>query len=34
MNGVPILVVHAAATWFMVGLIWFVQVVHYELPPK
>lgn len=21
--------IHAAATWFMVGLIWFVQVVHY-----
>lgn len=26
-----ILLVHAAATWFMVGLIWFVQVVHYPL---
>lgn len=24
-------VIHAAATWFMVGLIWFVQVVHYPL---
>lgn len=24
-------VVHAGATWFMVGLIWFVQVVHYPL---
>ncbi|MEO1278738.1 MAG: hypothetical protein AAFV77_07280 [Planctomycetota bacterium] len=23
--------IHAAATWFMVGLIWFVQVVHYPL---
>ena len=23
--------VHAAATWFMVGLIWFVQIVHYPL---
>jgi hypothetical protein len=23
--------VHAAATWSMVGLIWFVQVVHYPL---
>lgn len=23
--------VHAAATWAMVGLIWFVQVVHYPL---
>ncbi|MHC5115126.1 MAG: hypothetical protein ACYTGP_11950 [Planctomycetota bacterium] len=29
---VPILlIVHAAATWFMTGLIWFVQVVHYPL---
>lgn len=26
-----ILPAHAAATWFMVGLIWFVQVVHYPL---
>lgn len=26
-----ILLVHAAATWFMVGLIWIVQVVHYPL---
>lgn len=25
------LLIHAAATWFMVGLIWFVQVVHYPL---
>lgn len=23
--------IHAGATWFMVGLIWFVQVVHYPL---
>lgn len=23
--------VHAGATWFMAGLIWFVQVVHYPL---
>jgi hypothetical protein len=22
---------HAAATWFMTGLIWFVQAVHYPL---
>lgn len=22
---------HAGATWFMVGLIWFVQIVHYPL---
>jgi hypothetical protein len=26
-----ILLVHAAATLFMVGVIWFVQVVHYPL---
>jgi uncharacterized membrane protein len=26
-----ILIVHAAATWFMAGLIWFVQIVHYPL---
>jgi len=26
-----ILVLHGAATWFMTGLIWFVQVVHYPL---
>ena len=26
-----ILVVHAASTWWMVGLIWFVQIVHYPL---
>jgi len=25
---------HAGATWFMVGLIWFVQVVHYPLMGK
>lgn len=28
---VAILVVHAAATWTMTGLIWFVQLVHYPL---
>lgn len=28
---VPTLYLHAAATWSMVGLIWFVQVVHYPL---
>jgi uncharacterized membrane protein len=22
---------HAAVTWFLVGLIWFVQIVHYPL---
>ena len=26
-----ILLVHIAATWAMVGLIWFVQLVHYPL---
>ncbi len=26
-----IALVHAAATWFMVGLIWTTQVVHYPL---
>lgn len=29
-----LLIVHAAATWFMAGLIWFVQVVHYPLFAK
>ncbi len=24
-----VLLIHFAATWFMTGLIWFVQVVHY-----
>lgn len=27
-------VIHAAATWSMVGLIWIVQVVHYPLFAK
>jgi hypothetical protein len=26
-----LLLLHAAATWYMVGLIWMVQVVHYPL---
>lgn len=26
-----LLLIHAAATWFLVGLIWMVQVVHYPL---
>ncbi len=26
-----LLVAHAAATWTMVGVIWFVQLVHYPL---
>lgn len=29
--GTFLLPVHAAATWFMVGVIWVVQVVHYPL---
>ncbi len=29
-----VLIVHAAATWFMTGLIWFVQIVHYPLFAK
>jgi len=24
-------IAHASATWFMVGLIWFVQIVHYPM---
>lgn len=31
MSAEPILILHAAATWAMVGLIWFVQLVHYPL---
>ena len=31
MEPTTLLLVHAAATWAMVGLIWFVQVVHYPL---
>ncbi|MCU0253984.1 MAG: hypothetical protein MUE47_05535 [Acidobacteria bacterium] len=27
----PLLAVHAAATWVMVGVIWFVQLVHYPM---
>ena len=26
-----LLIVHAAATWFMAGLIWTIQIVHYPL---
>ena len=26
-----LLILNAAATWFMTGLIWFVQIVHYPL---
>lgn len=31
MSFATLLLIHAAATWFMTGLIWFVQVVHYPL---
>lgn len=31
MSPLALLVVHAAATWFMTGVIWIVQVVHYPL---
>ena len=31
MNVDTVLLIHAAATWGMVGLIWFVQLVHYPL---
>lgn len=31
MNPNLILLVNFAATWYMVGLIWFVQLVHYPL---
>jgi hypothetical protein len=34
MNPEILLLVHAAATWAMVGLIWFVQIVHYALFPE
>ncbi len=26
-----LLLIHAAATWYMVGLIWMVQIVHYPM---
>jgi hypothetical protein len=31
LNGWELLAAHAVCTWFMVGLIWFVQIVHYPL---
>lgn len=31
MNAAWLLVLNLAATWYMVGLIWMVQVVHYPL---
>lgn len=27
----PVLLLHAASTFFMAGIIWFVQIVHYPL---
>lgn len=29
-----VLLIHTAATWFMVGIIWFVQINHYPLFAK
>ena len=29
-----VLWIHAAATWFLVGVIWFVQIVHYPSFPR
>lgn len=31
MDILTVLVVHAAATWFLTGLIWVIQLVHYPL---
>lgn len=31
MNGSAFLVVNLIATWYMVGLIWMVQIVHYNM---
>ena len=31
MNGSIFLVVNLIATWYMVGLIWMVQIVHYNM---
>lgn len=31
MTALLLLICHALATWFMTGLIWFVQIVHYRL---
>ena len=28
---IPLLVIQVASTWFLVGLIWTIQVVHYPL---
>lgn len=38
MDSSAIVLISAAATWFMTGLIWFVQIIHYPLfglvPPE
>ena len=31
MNGTVVFLVNLLATWYMVGLIWMVQVVHYKM---
>ena len=31
MNGSAVFVVNLIATWYMVGLIWMVQIVHYNM---
>ena len=31
MNGSALFVVNLSATWYMVGLIWMVQIVHYNM---
>lgn len=31
MNSTLLLLINAAATWYMVGLIWLIQMVHYPL---
>ena len=31
MNGSTLFVVNLIATWYMVGLIWMVQIVHYNM---
>ena len=31
MNGSVLFVVNLIATWYMVGLIWMVQIVHYKM---
>lgn len=31
MNGSAVFVINLIATWYMVGLIWMVQIVHYNM---